>query len=66
MSEVGDLKWIEAGLLLAAGVAFAWWQLRDVKRAQQASRAQREAAPDRAAQPERPDQPTKGTQDKTP
>ena len=57
MSEVGDLKWIEAGLLLAAGVAFGWWQLRDVKRAQQASRAKREAAEAKAAQ---------GTQDETP
>jgi len=43
MSDVGDLKWIEAGLLLAAGVGFGWWQLRDVKRAQEASRAEREA-----------------------
>jgi predicted negative regulator of RcsB-dependent stress response len=57
MSDVGDLKWIEAGLLLAAGVAFGWWQLRDVKRAQQASRAEREAAQAKAAQ---------GTQDETP
>jgi predicted negative regulator of RcsB-dependent stress response len=57
MSEVGDLKWIEAGLLLAAGVGFGWWQLRDVKRAQQASRAAREAAQGKAAQ---------GTQDDTP
>ena len=57
MSDVGDLKWIEAGLLLAAGVAFGWWQLRDVKRAQQASRAAREAAQAKAAQ---------GTQDETP
>jgi predicted negative regulator of RcsB-dependent stress response len=57
MSEVGDLKWIEAGLLLAAGVGFGWWQLRDIKRAQQASRAEREAAQGKASQ---------GTQDKTP
>jgi predicted negative regulator of RcsB-dependent stress response len=49
MSEVGDLKWIEAGLLLVAGVGFGWWQLRDVKRAQQASRAEREAAEAKAA-----------------
>lgn len=49
MSEVGDLKWIEAGLLLAAGVGFGWWQLRDIKRAQQASRAEREAAEAKAA-----------------
>jgi predicted negative regulator of RcsB-dependent stress response len=57
MSEVGDLKWIEAGLLLAAGVGFGWWQLRDVKRAQQASRAERETEQAQAAQ---------GSQDKTP
>jgi predicted negative regulator of RcsB-dependent stress response len=44
MSEVGNLKWIEAGLLLVAGIGFAWWQLRDVSRAQAASRAKREAA----------------------
>lgn len=44
MSEVGDLKLIEAGLLLAAGIAFGWWQLRDVKRAQKASRTQRDSA----------------------
>ena len=44
MGEVGNLKWIEAGLLLAAGIGFAWWQLRDVSRAQAASRAKREAA----------------------
>ena len=57
MSEVGELKWIEAGLLLAAGVGFGWWQLRDVKRAQQASRAERETEQAQAAQ---------GSQDKTP
>jgi predicted negative regulator of RcsB-dependent stress response len=34
MDAVGDLKLLEAGALLAAGVAFGWWQLRDVKRAQ--------------------------------
>jgi predicted negative regulator of RcsB-dependent stress response len=49
MSEVGDLKWIEAGLLLAAGVGFGWWQLRDITRSQQASRAEREAAEAKAA-----------------
>jgi predicted negative regulator of RcsB-dependent stress response len=43
MSEVGNLKWIEAGLLLAAGVGFGWWQLRDIKRAQRDTRAKREA-----------------------
>lgn len=44
MSDVGDLKWIEAGLLLAAGIGFGWWQLRDVRRAAEESRARREAA----------------------
>jgi predicted negative regulator of RcsB-dependent stress response len=34
MDAVGNWKWLEAGTLLAAGVAFGWWQLRDVKRAQ--------------------------------
>ncbi len=57
MSEVGDLKWIEAGLLLAAGVGFGWWQLRDIQRAQRETRARREAE---EAMPE----PNK--QDKTP
>jgi hypothetical protein len=49
MSEVGDLKWIEAGLLLAAGVAFGWWQLRDIRQAQEATRARREADEAQAA-----------------
>lgn len=49
MSEVGDLKWIEAGLLLAAGVAFGWWQLRDIRQAQEATRARREAEQAQAA-----------------
>ena len=40
---VGPLKLVEAGLLLAAGVGFAWWQLRDVERALQASRARRKS-----------------------
>ena len=43
MSEVGNLKWIEAGLLLAAGVGFGWWQLRDIKRSRRDTRAKREA-----------------------
>jgi predicted negative regulator of RcsB-dependent stress response len=50
MSEVGNLKWIEAGLLLAAGVGFGWWQLRDIKRAQQDTRAKHEAQQAQAAQ----------------
>ncbi len=42
MTEVGWLKAIEVLVLLAAGAGFVWWQLRDVKRAQQRSRAERE------------------------
>jgi len=41
------LKLFEGLAFLAAGVAFAWWQLRDVKRAQQRSaeaRAEQAAA----------------------
>lgn len=35
------LKLVEVGGVLLAGVAFAWWQLRDVRRAQQESERQR-------------------------
>jgi predicted negative regulator of RcsB-dependent stress response len=38
MDAVGNWKWLEAGALLAAGAAFGWWQLRDVKRAQAETR----------------------------
>ncbi len=41
------LKLFEGLAFLAAGAAFAWWQLRDVKRAQQRSadaRAEKERA----------------------
>ena len=41
------LKLFEGLAFLAAGVAFAWWQLRDVKRAQQRS-AEARAELDRA------------------
>jgi hypothetical protein len=41
MTEVGSWKWVEVGLLLAAAIAFVWWQLRDVARAQQQSREER-------------------------
>jgi hypothetical protein len=43
VSGVGDYKFIEAALLLAAGVAFGWWQLRDLKRAREETRRRREA-----------------------
>jgi predicted negative regulator of RcsB-dependent stress response len=44
VSETNTFKLLEAGVLLAAGVAFAWWQLRDVAKARQASRAAAEQA----------------------
>jgi hypothetical protein len=44
------LKMVEVGVLLVAVIAFAWWQLRDVKRAQARSRPQvdEDAALDRS------------------
>ena len=42
MSDVGALKAVEVLVLLAAGVGFVWWQLRDVSRARKQSRAERE------------------------
>ncbi len=50
MSEAGSYKWIEVVLLLAAGVGFAWWQLRDLKRAQEQTRRQREREAQQAQQ----------------
>jgi hypothetical protein len=41
MNDVNSLKLIEAGAILLALGLFAWWQLRDVKRAQQNSSAER-------------------------
>ncbi len=41
MTEVGSWKWLEVGVLLVAVVAFAWWQLRDVSRAQARSREEK-------------------------
>jgi uncharacterized ion transporter superfamily protein YfcC len=41
MPEAIPLKLIEVAVLLVAGVAFVWWQLRDVKRAQAQSALQR-------------------------
>jgi hypothetical protein len=52
MTEVGALKFIEAGALLLAGVAFVWWQWRDVTQAQQRTRAERQAAEQAAAEDE--------------
>jgi uncharacterized protein HemX len=46
MSEVGPLKWIEVGVLVLAGGLFVWWQLRDVRQAQEQSRRQARTAPE--------------------
>lgn len=35
------LKLVEVGAVLFAGVAFAWWQLRDIKRAQRKTEEER-------------------------
>lgn len=43
MSEVGSTKWIEVLLLLVAGVGFYVWQMRDLRRAREASRQQAQA-----------------------
>ena len=44
MFESVSLKMIEVGGLLVAGVAFAWWQLADIKKAQAASAHERAQA----------------------
>ena len=44
MTEVGSLKAIEVLLLLAAGVAVVWWQLRDLRKAREQSRAEKSRA----------------------
>ena len=36
------MKLVEALVLLVAGVLFVWWQLRDVRLAQEATKRQRE------------------------
>jgi hypothetical protein len=46
---VGHLKWIEVGVLLAAGIGFFWWQHRDLAKARQASQRQRELEAAQAA-----------------
>lgn len=59
--SLGDLpllKLVEVLVLVVAGVGFAWWQLRDVRQAQEASRQAREQAP--------PDRPASPTHDDTP
>ena len=44
MTEIGSLKWIEVSVLVLAGGLLVWWQLRDVRKAQERSRQQRLAA----------------------
>jgi hypothetical protein len=51
MSEALPLKLIEGGVLLVALVAFAWWQLRDVQRAQDQSARERAARERQAGDP---------------
>lgn len=51
MSEVNLLKLFEVLCLLAAGVAFGWWQLRDVKREQELSRRRREVEHSEGSEP---------------
>ena len=43
MGDLPLLKLVEVVGVVAAGGVFVWWQLRDVKRAQEASRREREA-----------------------
>ena len=54
MSEVGSLKWIEVSVLVLAGGLFVWWQLRDVRQAQEQSRKKRIAAEAGAENPAAP------------
>lgn len=54
MSEVGSLKWIEVSVLVLAGGVFVWWQLRDVRQAQEQSRKKRIAAEAGAENPAAP------------
>ncbi len=49
MSEVGSTKWIEVLLLLVAGVGFYVWQMRDLRRAREASHQQAQAQAEPAA-----------------
>lgn len=43
MGDLPLLKLVEVLAVAVAGGGFVWWQLRDVKRAQEASRRAREA-----------------------
>ena len=43
MDDLPLLKMVEVLGVAVAGGVFVWWQLRDVKRAQEASRREREA-----------------------
>ena len=44
MTEVGSFKAIEVLLLLAAGAAVVWWQLRDLRKAREHSSAEKSRA----------------------
>lgn len=46
MSDTNALKLIEVGTLLAALVAFVWWQLRDLKREERKRQSERGEADD--------------------
>ena len=50
MGDLPLLKLVEVLGVAVAGGGFVWWQLRDVKRAQQASRQEREAREAQEAQ----------------
>jgi hypothetical protein len=50
MDDTNAFQLMKAGLLAVAGIAFVWWQLRDVDRARQQSadeRRRRESADQR-------------------
>jgi hypothetical protein len=53
MDGVGNLKLIEVGVIVIALGLFAWWQLRDIKRAKEKTAAERAASQsaDRTAKP---------------
>jgi len=49
MGDLPLLKLVEVLAVAVAGGGFVWWQLRDVKRAQEASRRARQEREDRQA-----------------
>jgi len=51
MSDHSPFIVVELVLIFGGAMAFAWWQLRDVKRAQEETRRAREAAEAAAAAP---------------